>query len=116
MTNKKIISQTLARHIRYKQNPDIQSLVPQKRGPKFKTRRFDLEIEEKIVFLRLVGNNRYEIREILLKEYIVIPCITITCNIYKRHGRHGLNKLTKAEKQEKLKIIMQKIGELIHID
>ena len=87
MTNKKLISQTLARHIlarieeyelvksgqselfktvksfceyygfshqnfmkiyhRYKENPDIQSLIPQKRGPKFKTRRFDLEIEEK---------------------------------------------------------------------
>ena len=88
MTNKKIISQTLARHMlscieeyelvkskqsihfetvnsfcayhgfshqnfmkiyhRYKQNPDIQSLVPQKWGPKFKTRRFDLEIEKKL--------------------------------------------------------------------
>jgi len=153
MTNKKIISQTLARHMlscieeyelvkikqsahfktvksfcecngfshqnfmkiyhRYKQNPDIQSLVPQKRGPKFKTRRFDLEIEEKIVSLRLVGNNRYEIREILREEYIVTPCATTIYNICKRHG---LNKLTKAEKQEKRKIIMQKIGELVHID
>ena len=153
MTNKKIISQTLARHMqscieeyelikskqsihfktvksfcayhgfshqnfmkiyhRYKQNPDIQSLVPQKRGPKFKTRRVDLEIEEKIVSLRLVGNNRYEIREILRKEFIITPCETTIYNIFKRHG---LNKLTKVEKQEKRKIIMQKIGELVHID
>jgi len=105
MTNKKLISETLARHMlsciaeyelikskrsvhfqtvksfcqyhkfshqnfmklyhRYKQNPVIQSVVPQKRGPKFKTRRYDLDIEEKVVSLRKHGNNRYEIREIL---------------------------------------------------
>ena len=91
--NKKIITQTLARH-------GIEE-------------RFDLEIEEKIVSLRLVGNNRYEIREILRKEYIVTPCSTTIYNICKRHG---LNKLTKGEKQEKRKIIMRKIGELVHID
>ena len=59
------------------------------------------------------GNNRHEIREMLRKEYIVTPCATTIYNICKRHG---LNKLTKAEKQEKRKIIMQKIGELVHID
>jgi hypothetical protein len=94
MTNKKLISQTLARHMmscigeyeqvknnlspnfktvksfckyhkfshqnfmkiyhRYKQKPEEQSLIPQKRGPKFKTRRLDLEIEDKIVSLRVL--------------------------------------------------------------
>jgi hypothetical protein len=98
MTNKRLISQTLARHMlsciheyelikskssshfktvksfceyhkfshqnfmkvyhRYKQNPVELSLIPQKRGPKFKTRRFDLKIEEEIVSLRKLGNNR----------------------------------------------------------
>jgi len=30
-----------------------QSLIPQKRGPRFKIRRFDLQIEEEIVSLQL---------------------------------------------------------------
>ena len=94
MTNKNLISQTLARHMmsciseyelvkkkqslhfetvksfyeyhkfshqnfmkiyhRYKQNPVEQSLIPQKRGPKFRKRRFDLKIEEKIVSLHFL--------------------------------------------------------------
>ena len=33
---------------RYKQNPKPESLIPQKRGPKYKTRRTDLRIEEKV--------------------------------------------------------------------
>jgi len=153
MTNKRIISQTLVRHMmsciteyeliknkksihfktvksfceyhrfshqnfmkiyhRYKQSPVDMSLLPHKRGPKFKTRRFDLSIEEKVVSLRKLGNNRYEIREILRGENVLVPCATTIYNICKRYG---LNKLTKMEKQEKRKIIMNKIGELVHID
>jgi hypothetical protein len=98
---------------RYKQNPVEQSLIPQKRGPKFTTRRFDLDIEEKVVSLRKLGNNRYEIRNILREKYLVAPCATTIYNICKKYG---LNKLGQKEKQEKRKIIMQKIGELVHID
>ena len=43
---------------RYRQNPIELSLLPQKRGPKFMTRRFDLEIENEILSLRRLGNNR----------------------------------------------------------
>lgn len=99
---------------RYKQNPSIYSLLPQKRGPKFQKRRTDLNIENLIVELRKQGNNRYEIKEILNKKYLeVAPCYTTIYNICKRHG---LNKLRKSEKQERRKIIMSKIGELVHID
>jgi transposase InsO family protein len=63
--------------------------------------------------LRKLGNNRYEIREILKADPIRVPCPTTIYNIFKRHG---INKLTRVEKQEKRKIIMQRIGELVHID
>jgi hypothetical protein len=153
MTNKNLISQTLARHMmsciseyelikskqsihfetvksfcechkfshqnfmkiyhRYKQNPVEQSLIPQKRGPRFKIKRFDLQIEEEIVSLRKLCNNRYEIREILKSKYLQFPCATTIYNICKKHG---LNKLNHREKQERRKIIMKRIGELVHID
>ena len=52
---------------RYKQCPEVSSLIPQKRGARFKTRRIDLRTEEQIISSRRLGNNRYEIREILNK-------------------------------------------------
>lgn len=99
---------------RYKANPSFYSLIPQKRGPKFKTRRTDIEIEERIKELRLKGNNRYEIRNILINSGIKLaPSPSTIYNICKRYN---LNKLKKTEQQERRKIIMSKIGELIHID
>lgn len=99
---------------RYEENPSEYSLVPQKRGPKFKTRRTDIAIEEQIVELRKKGNNRYEIRNILLNSGIkVAPSPTTIYNICKKHG---LNKLRKQEKEVKRRYLMSKIGELVHID
>ncbi len=99
---------------RYKQNPCEYSLIPQKRGPKFKIRRTDLKVEKLIIELRKQGNNRYEIKDILKqKDYLVAPSATTIYNICRKHG---LNKLRKSEKQERRKIIMSKIGELVHID
>lgn len=99
---------------RYKLNPSEYSLIPQKRGPKYQTRRTDIKIEEKIKELRLKGNNRYEIRNILINSGIKLaPCPSTIYNICKRHN---LNKLKKSHKQERRKIIMSKIGELVHID
>jgi len=99
---------------RYEQNPCEYSLVPQKRGPKFKTRRTDISIEEKVIELRKKGVNRYEIRNILLNSGIkVAPSPTTIYNICKRHG---LNKLRKQEKEAKRRYLMSKIGELVHID
>lgn len=99
---------------RYKSNPSEYSLIPQKRGPKYQTRRTDIKIEEKVRELRLKGNNRYEIRNILINSGIKLaPCPSTIYNICKRHN---LNKLKKTQKEERRKIIMSKIGELVHID
>jgi transposase InsO family protein len=97
---------------RYKANPVESSLVPQKRGPKYKTRRTDVSIEEKVLKHRESGNNRYEIAQLLKFESIVLSPSTVY-NICKRHG---LNKLKQKQKQERRKIIMERIGELVHID
>jgi transposase InsO family protein len=99
---------------RYKQNPCEYNLLPQKRGPKFQIRRTDLNVEKLIIELRLQGNSRYEIKEILKqKDYLVAPSPTTIYNICRKHG---LNRLKKSEKTERRKIIMSKIGELVHID
>ena len=99
---------------RYKNNPCEYSLIPQKRGPKFQIRRTDILIEEKVKELRLKGNNRYEIRNILINSGIKLaPSPSTIYNICKRHG---LNKLRKSEKQERKAYIMSKVGELVHID
>ena len=99
---------------RYKQNPNEYSLLPQKRGPKYQKRRTDIKVENMIIELRKQGNSRYEIKEILSKKDLeVAPSATTIYNICKKHG---LNKLRKTEKTERRKIIMSKIGELVHID
>ena len=46
---------------RYKQAGKEIDLIPQKRGPRYKTRRPVGFIENKVIALRLRGNNRYEI-------------------------------------------------------
>lgn len=99
---------------RYLANPCPEALLPQKRGPKYQTRRTDLEIEKMIIELRKLGNNRYNIKQILKKKYAnLAPSETTIYNICKRNN---LNRLRKTEKEEKRKIIMSKIGELAHID
>lgn len=50
---------------RFKQSGgDVTSLLPQKRGPRYKTRRADLELEGQVRALRQSGNNRYEIADV----------------------------------------------------
>lgn len=99
---------------RYKQNPCEYSLLPQKRGPKYKTRRIDIGIENQIIELRTKGNNRYEIRNILINSGIKLaPSPTTIYNILKRHN---LNKLTKSAKSKRRSYVMSKVGELVHID
>ena len=99
---------------RYKANPCEESLVPQKRGPQYSTRRTDLDIEEEVLRLRRLGNNRYEISSILReKDLDRAPSPSTVYNIFRRHG---VNRLRKQERKERRKIIMSKIGELVHID
>jgi hypothetical protein len=49
---------------RYKQSGKEFDLLPQKRGPKYKSRRPLTFIENKVTELREKGNNRYEIVQI----------------------------------------------------
>ena len=99
---------------RYQANPCPEALLPQKRGPKYQTRRTDIEVEKMIIELRKLGNNRYNIKQILKKKYAnLAPSETTIYNICKRNN---LNRLRKTEKEEKRRIIMSKIGELAHID
>jgi hypothetical protein len=81
--------------------------------PKYCTRCTVLQTEERIINLRQQGNNRCEIRDILRENAASIPGSTAICNICRRHG---LNKLHRVQKQERRKIIMNRIGESVHID
>jgi transposase InsO family protein len=98
---------------RYQQQPCPDSLVPRRRGPKCRTRRVDLQTEECVISLRRQGNNRYEICDMLRQNATFAPSPTTIYNICRRHG---LNKLKPVQKQERRKIIMNKIGELVHVD
>lgn len=99
---------------RYKQSGKESDLLPQKRGPKYKSRRPLTFIENKVTELREKGNNRYEIVNILrpkLKGNTPSPS-----GVYNILKRNGLNRLTPPMKKNKRKIIKQKAGELGHID
>lgn len=99
---------------RFKASGDLASVLPGKRGPKWKTRRTLPFIEQKVVKLREKGINRYEIFSMLkplLKQHTPKPS-----TIYAICRRHGLNRLTQSMKQSKQRIIKTKAGQLGHID
>ena len=99
---------------RYKQSGNREDLLPQKRGPKWKTRRPIPYIENKVVALRENGLNRYDIVHILkpqLKKNTPSPS-----GVYNIFKRHGINRLRPPMKQNKRRIIKEKAGELAHID
>lgn len=100
---------------RYRQSGKSWDLLPQKRGPKFKTRRPCEALEQKVVELRKRGNNKYEIASIIAsqKDNIFKPSASGVYNICKRYG---LNKLRPEIKDVKRKIIKERMGELGHID
>lgn len=95
-------------------NGDILSFIPQKRGPRYNTRRMPEEIEKEVLALREKGCNKYEINDILKsKRADQIPSPSTIYNIF---CRYGVNKKTKKMMEEKRKIIKEKVGELGHID
>ena len=100
---------------RYRQSGKTWDLVPQKRGPKFKSRRPCEALEQKVVALRQRGNNRYEIAAIISseKDNTFSPSASGVYNICKRYG---LNKLRPVMKEAKRKIIKERMGQLGHID
>lgn len=99
---------------RFKQNGSDTGLLPQKRGPKWKSRRPLPYIENKVIELRHRGLNRYEIVSLLkpkLKHFTPSPS-----GVYNISKRFKLNRLSITMKEEKRKIIKTKAGELAHID
>lgn len=100
---------------RYKSNSgSTEALLPQKRGPRFKTRRTPEKVEKLVLVEREKGCNKYEISNILeahLKEKAPAPS-----TVYKILKRYGKNKLSIKMKEEKRRIIKEKAGELGHID
>ena len=107
--------QTFAKYYnRHRQRGDDETLLPRKRGPKWKSRRTLPYIEQKVLELRRKGVNRYEIYAILqptLKSHTPAPS-----TIYAITRRHGMNRLTKTMQQSKRKIIKTRAGELGHLD
>jgi transposase InsO family protein len=101
-------------YMRYKNGGDDASLLPQKRGPKWKTRRAPDLVEEKVIELREKGLNRYEIVHVLrpiLKELTPSPS-----GVYAIFKRYNINRLKPPMKEAKRRIIKEKAGELAHID
>lgn len=99
---------------RYKDNPSSSSLVPQKRGPRYKTRSFLPLIENKVIELRLQGHSKYHISSMLRpKLKNSTPSPSGVYNILKRKGLNIMNKKTKETKRQ---IIKAKAGELAHVD
>ncbi len=99
---------------RFKQSGNELDLLPQKRGPKYKTRRPIRFIEEKVIELRKKGNSKHEIVSILKPTLIKFtPSASGVYNICKRYG---LNRLTPKMQASKRKIIKERMGQLGHID
>lgn len=99
---------------RYRAENSLSAVLPRKRGPKWQSRRPDIQIEAAVVRERVKGLNKYEIYSILkpeMKEKTPSPS-----GIYNICKRSGLNRLRPKMKEEKRKIIKEKAGELGHID
>lgn len=99
---------------RYKQSGSDADLIPQKRGPRYKSRRPCEKLEQKVIELRKLGNNKYEIASILREQKSNFnPSASGVYNIFRRYG---LNKMRPVMKQEKRRIIKERMGQLGHID
>ena len=99
---------------RFRQSGAEHALVPQPRGPKWKSRRVYGYIEQQVLQQRRLGVNRYEICQILapkLKHLTPSPS-----TVYRITQRYGLNRLTPKLREEKRRIVKQKAGELGHLD
>jgi len=76
---------------RFKQSGKDSDLLPQKRGPKYKTRRPLPFIENKVIELRHKGNSKHEIVNILKPSlHKFTPSASGVYNIFKRNGLNRL--------------------------
>jgi len=100
---------------RYRQSGKSWDLLPQKRGPKFKSRRPCEELEKKVIELRKRGNNKYEIASIISEQKENIFKLSAS-GVYNICKRYDLNRMRPEMKEEKRKIIKERMGQLGHID
>ncbi len=107
--------QTFAKYYnRYRLTGADDSLLPLKRGPRWKSRRTPAFIEQLVLEQRRKGINRYETYAILkpkLKSHTPSPS-----TIYAITRRHGLNRLTRRMQTARRTIIKTRAGELGHLD
>jgi len=90
-------------------------LIPQKRGPKFSSRRTDISIENRVIELRKLILNRQTIAHILRSEGIKISEGTIY-KILKRYNLNKLKSMENKEKPEKKSFIVSRDDKIFHID
>ncbi len=83
---------------RYLQSQDPEAVLPQKRGPKMKSRRTLPHIEQMVVEQRIKGISRYEIYAMLKPE--LGDATPSPSTIYAISKRHGLNRLTSKMKRK----------------
>ena len=107
-------SQTFRKYYnRYLQGGREEDLLPQRRGPKWKSRRFPAEIAALVLEQRRLGMNRYEIYAVLRERMDPAPSLS---TIYRLLRDHGLNRRTQPMIEEKRRIQKDRLGELGHID
>lgn len=107
-------SQTFRKYYnRYLSSGSQEDLLPQRRGPRWKTRRTPAPMEALIVEERKAGHNRYGICAALREKRHNPPSPSTVYQVLKRHG---LNRVTKPMIEEKRRIIKEKVGELGHVD
>ncbi len=107
-------SQTFRKYYnRYLTDGADVSLLPQKRGPRWKTRRTPAAMEALIVEERKAGQNRFAICAALREKEHTPPSPSA---VYQVLRRHGLNRLQPIMIEEKRRIIKEKVGELGHVD
>jgi len=98
----------------YKQLGNELDLLPQKRGPKYGSRRPSPDDEQLVLALRDRGCNKFEINsQLKQKSNTFTPSPSGVYNILKRNGR---NRLRQADREIKKKIIKERMGQLGHID
>jgi transposase InsO family protein len=107
--------QTFAKYYhRFKREQSDEALLPRKRGPRWKSRRTDLAIEQQVCALRERGASRYDIYRILQPE--LGDRTPAPSTIYRILQRNDLNRLSKPMQEEKRRIIKTRAGELGHLD
>jgi len=107
-------SQTFRKYYnRYLRSGSEADLLPQRRGPKWKTRRMPAAIEAEVIAQRRLGLNRYEIYAVMRESRQPAPSPSA---IYRAFVRHGVNRRTRPMLEEKRRIIKDKLGELGHVD